>query len=128
MGKIQVGQKSPKTIDMGVFTVLSNDVSGGAPAKPQPTENKNGMTAEEKEKQEVAETATNLNGETDERSAVEQEQGEKDGAIGTLETPPDESDGTFVVDDADGTEAPESGDASAESEKKKVGRPKNSDS
>lgn len=40
MGKIQVGQKSPKTIDMGGFTVLPNDVSGGAPAKPQPTENK----------------------------------------------------------------------------------------
>lgn len=51
MGKIQVGQKSPKTIDMGGFTVLPNDVSGGAPAKPQPTENKNGMTAEEKAKQ-----------------------------------------------------------------------------
>lgn len=31
MGKIQVGQKSPKTIDMGGFTVLPNDVSGGAP-------------------------------------------------------------------------------------------------
>ena len=31
--------------------MLPNDVSGGAPAKPQPTENKNGMTAEEKAKQ-----------------------------------------------------------------------------
>lgn len=51
MGKIQIGQKSPKTIDMGGFTVLPNDVSGGAPAKPQPTENKNGVTAEEKAKQ-----------------------------------------------------------------------------
>lgn len=42
MGKIRVGQKSPKTVDMGGFTVAS--VNNGA------TQNKSGMTAEEKAK------------------------------------------------------------------------------
>ena len=42
MGTIKVGQKSPKTIDMGGFTVAP--VNNGA------TENKSGMTAEEKAK------------------------------------------------------------------------------
>ena len=40
MGKIQVGQKRPKTVDMGGFTIAPND---GATV-----EKKNGMTAEEK--------------------------------------------------------------------------------
>lgn len=42
MGTIKVGQKSPKTVDMGGFTVAP--VNNGA------TENKIGMTAEEKAK------------------------------------------------------------------------------
>ena len=41
MGKIQVGQKSPKTVDMGGFTIAPNDA----------TETKNGISAEEKAKQ-----------------------------------------------------------------------------
>lgn len=42
MGTIKVGQKSPKTVDMGGFTVAP--VNNGA------TQNKSGMTAEEKAK------------------------------------------------------------------------------
>lgn len=42
MGTIRVGQKSPKTVDMGGFTVAP--VNNGA------TQNKSGMTAEEKAK------------------------------------------------------------------------------
>lgn len=42
MGTIRVGQKSPKTVEMGGFTVAP--VNNGA------TQNKSGMTAEEKAK------------------------------------------------------------------------------
>ena len=41
MGKIQVGQKSPKTVDMGGFTIAPNDA----------TETKNGISDEDKAKQ-----------------------------------------------------------------------------